>query len=270
MPSPFPGMDPFLEEGERWNLFHAWFVREIAQYSISDVHKTGCYIDVERDIYTRDASGEVVLLGAPDEVVGFTWSSDTPSWKDDSGTGVALAEPQAIHEVVLTEDEALEHRQDYLVIREQKYGNPIVAVIEVLSPANKSGSYREKYRDKRTRLLASHVHFMEIDFLREGSNPARQQFPELEPTPYFILVARQHGAGRTEEGYPIRLQEELPIVGLPLGGGRPDLPIDLPTAFKAAYDLSVQNRLDYRTESVPGSLTDADREWVHQQLQTLR
>jgi len=30
MPSPFPGVDPFLE-GQRWNSFHAQFCAEIAR-----------------------------------------------------------------------------------------------------------------------------------------------------------------------------------------------------------------------------------------------
>ena len=66
----------------------------------------------------------------------------------------------------------------------------MLAVVEVLSPANKSGTYVPRYREKRLHWLASRAHFMEIDFLRDGENPSRQLFPELPPAPYFILGGR--------------------------------------------------------------------------------
>jgi hypothetical protein len=105
---------------------------------------------------------------------------------------------------------------------------------------------------------------MEIDFLREGSNPSRQLFPELAPAPYFIFVARKTGLGRNEEGYPLRMQEPLPLIGLPIGPPRPDLPLDLAGAFRAAYDLSVRpGSIHYDTEPVPGpALDEADAAWV--------
>jgi Protein of unknown function (DUF4058) len=34
MPSPFPGMDPFLEVDPRWELFHAWFMRELTRQTL--------------------------------------------------------------------------------------------------------------------------------------------------------------------------------------------------------------------------------------------
>ena len=109
------------------------------------------------------------------------------------------------------------------------------------------------------------VHFMEIDFLRDGDNPSRDLFPELPRTPYFIFVARKTGMGRHEEGYPLELPDPLPVIGLPLGPGRPDLPLDLATAFRSAYDLSHRPtwQRDYLEGQVPAPpLGDQDREWV--------
>jgi hypothetical protein len=65
-------------------------------------------------------------------------------------------------------------------------------------------------------------------------NPSRDLFPELPRTAYFIFVARKTGLGRNEEGYPLRLQDPLSAIGLPLGPGRPDLPLDLAAAFQSA------------------------------------
>src|SRR5213080_4035717 len=101
MPSPFPGMDPFIEVNPRWEAFHAWFVRELARLSLPTAQKLGCWIDVERSVYQRDPSGEIMLVGEPDQTVGVDLSS--PAWSEPStGSGaVAVAEPRAIHEVVL-------------------------------------------------------------------------------------------------------------------------------------------------------------------------
>jgi hypothetical protein len=105
---------------------------------------------------------------------------------------------------------------------------------------------------------------MEIDLLRGGDNPSRQLFPELPPTPYFIFVARKTGLGRNEEGYPMRLPDPLPVIGLPLGPPRPDLPLDLAAAFRAAYDLSIRpGSIRYAEETSPEPALDAaDAAWV--------
>jgi hypothetical protein len=70
----------------------------------------------------------------------------------------------------------------------------------------------------RARMLAALTHFLEIDLLRGSDNPLRRHFADLAPTSYFLFVARKTAIGRTEEGYPLRLQDELPAVGLPHWG----------------------------------------------------
>jgi hypothetical protein len=265
-------MDPYLEINPRWQAFHAWFMRKLAEQSLPKAQELGCWIEVERTIYQREPSGEVVLIGEPDHTVGVDVSG--PGWTPHpSGEGiVALAEPRAIHEIVLDPDAMERIKQDYLVVREVGQFSRVLAVVEVLSPANKVGNYVPRCREKRLRWLASHVHFMEIDFLRGGPNPSRDLFPELPTTPYFILIARKTGLGRNEEGYPLRLQDPLPAIGLPLGPPRPDLPLDLSAAFQAAYDLSIRpGSIHYADETPPPPLlSDADAAWVKQVVHAYR
>ena len=270
MPSPFPGMDPFLEERQRWKAFHGWFMRKLAEQSLPKARELGCWIDVERSVYQREPSGEIVLIGEPDQTVGADVAN--PAWTEpSSGAGaVVLAEPRAIHEIVLDPAKLARVKQDYLVVRELDQFARVLAVVEVLSPANKSGKYVPRYREKRMKFLTSLAHFMEIDLLRRGKNPSRQLFPELPAAPYFIFVARKNPLGRKEGGYPLRLQDSLPVIGLPIGPGRPDLPLDLQTAFQAAYDLSVRPgsiRYGEETPSEP-RLGKEDAAWVEQLIQT--
>ncbi len=261
--SPFPGMDPFIEVNPRWNVFHSWFIRELARLSVSKAQQAGLWIDVERSVYQQEPAGELVLLGEPDALVGPDFS--TPVWEPSvGGAAVALAEPKIIHEVVLDPELLQRHKQDFLVVRELDQFNRVIAVVELLSPANKSGTYAGKYREKRQRLLTSRAHFMEIDFLRAGANPSREMFPELDPTAYFIFVARKTGLGRNEEGYPFRLQDPLPTIGLPVGPKRADLPLNLAEAFESAFALSIRTGLiRYSEEPIPEPpLPPDDAAWV--------
>src|SRR5438105_10088024 len=100
MPSPFPGMDPFIEVNPRWEGFHAWFMRELARQSLSKAQELGCWIDVERSVYQREPSGEIILVGEPDQSVGVDIFSPASNLQSNGAGGVALAEPRAIHEIV--------------------------------------------------------------------------------------------------------------------------------------------------------------------------
>jgi hypothetical protein len=139
-----------------------------------------------------------------------------------------------------------------LVVRENQRWPRALALVELLSPANKTGSYARVYNAKRTKMLAGRTHFMEIDCLRGGENPLRNLSAAVQPTPYFVFVARKTALGRNEEDYPIRLQDRLPTIGLPLGDNRSDLPMDLGEAFRAAYYLTTGGRpIHYPSEPVP-------------------
>jgi hypothetical protein len=250
--SPFPGMDPYLEIDPRWQAIHGWFIRLLASQNQERARDLGCWIGVERTVYQREPSGELVMVGEPDVLSGLDASAFASPPLNGNGSAVAVAEPRAIHEVVLDPDQMQRYKQEYLVVREADQFQRVLAVVEMLSVANKHGSYVPKYREKRSKFLTSVAHFMEIDFLRAGDNPSRKLFPELAPTPYFILVARKTGMGRNEEGYPLRLQDPLPTIALPLGPPRPDLPLDLAACFRAAYDLSARpGWIRYRDEPVP-------------------
>jgi hypothetical protein len=261
MRSPFPGMDPFWEAKPQWPVLHGWLIRELCRISLPKAQELGYLMGVERSIYFRLSNGEVALLGEPDL---FAEEVESSRKLDHPAGGLAVAEPKAVHKVSMRRRG---FKQDYLVVKESRRPNPIVAVVEILSPGNKRGSYGRKYREKRQRFLDSAVNFLEIDLLRAGCSPARDLFPELAPTPYFIYLARKHGATRHDEAFPLKLPESLPVIGLPLGGrGSPILPLDLPTAFRAAMELAEgSEQLNYSLDEIPlPALTDADAEFVKQ------
>lgn len=270
MPSPFPGMDPYLETQPRWEIFHGWFIHKLAELALPEAASMGCWIDVERDVYGEDPSGEMVLIGEADEV--FSVSSRESEWSGNRAASETLAAPLSVREIVVDPVEARQHRQHFLVVRENQNWPRALAVVELLSPANKAGNYARTYNAKRTKMLASLTHFLEIDLLRGGDNPLRQHFPDLQPTPYFAFVGRKNTIGRTEEAYPIRLQDSLPTIGLPLWGERPDLPLNLAEASRLAYDLTTGGRpIRYKTETIPEpDLAIEDAVWATSLLATLQ
>ncbi len=265
--SPFPGMDPFVERKQTWEDIHGWFIRELVQQIIPPIRRLGLEVGVERNVYRRDPDAGMMLIGEPDFLSFQESNKSGRSWDRTSG-GVAVAEPQAVHEVVLDDDEQSIHKQDFLVVREELRGYVrVVAVVELLSPANKTGTYAPLYQEKRQHFLASQSHFLEIDLLRDGPNPSRERFPELPPTPYFVFLARKTGIGWNEEGFPVRLQEPLPTIGLPLTVDRPLLPLNLQAALESAFNLSafVSERL---YGELPGSpLSSEDQAFVNDVLQ---
>ena len=249
--SPFPGMDPYLERNPTWEDIHGWFIRKLAEQIMPRVRGLGMEVGVERSVYRDDPDGGLMLVGEPN-LLTFQNSAAADAGWDRNGSNVMVAEPHAIHEIVLDDDETTRHKQDYLVIREELSGwVRVVAVVELLSPANKTRKYASKYREKWSHFLASRSHFLEIDLLRDGENPSRRRFPELAPTPYFIFLAWKNEVGRNKQGFPVRLQDRLPTIGLPLTPDRPILPLDLQAAFESAYDLCafVSSKL---YENLPG------------------
>jgi hypothetical protein len=66
MPSPLPGMDPYLEQPAFWASFHSRFIVALADAIEHDL-APDYYIEVEARTYLDDAAG--VLIGIPDAVV---------------------------------------------------------------------------------------------------------------------------------------------------------------------------------------------------------
>jgi hypothetical protein len=258
-------MDPFVEhDSTTWQSIHTYMIVRLAEQALPLARARGLWVEVGRSIYLREPDGELTLVGEPDVL----------SWRNEARPTVAsmatlpVAQPQAVHEVVLSEDDV--HKQDYLILREDNAESPVLALVELLSPSNKLPSgYGVKYREKRSHMIASRSHFLEIDLLRSGWNTSRDRFPELPSTPYFAFLARKTGIGRNEEGYPIRLDQPLPILGLPTYPGTPDLPLDLQAAFTGAYENSVPSsraRRLYAEPLPPGPLSEEDREFVEQTM----
>ena len=184
MPSPFPGMDPYLEQ--HWGDIHT----RLTVYAVDALPAQlpfGLVARVEEGI-TIDVGVDLRLVKPDLRVV----EEQAPPWSDGGGT-VAVAEPLAIAEplVVNVETPVTER---HVEIRDASDDMRVVTVIEFLSPTNKQpGEHRDAYRRKQREYLAGGVNLVEVDLLRSGAFTLAvplQKIPDSLRTPYMACVRR--------------------------------------------------------------------------------
>jgi uncharacterized protein DUF4058 len=255
MPSPFPGMDPYLESPDIWPDVHAKLITEV-QNALNPALRPNYVARVELRVYVTDPDDPAIEVIVPDLRIEESRSPAAKKAKHMNGAGIALAEPDIIP--YQFDEEIKEAR---LEIRHRKSG-ALVTIIEVVSPANKiRGSQgRESFLKKRRETRTADVHWVEIDLLRGGSPLVAL----LKPSDYRIVMYR---AGQSKGHYwRIDLRQALPAIGIPLRGKDPDAPLELGKVLTAAYDHAAYDlSVDYRAEPDP-PLSKEDKTWAHQLL----
>ena len=253
MPSPFPGMNPYLEQQGVWHDFHQRFVVAISD-QLSAETRPAYSVRLEERVYVHDLpDDERRYMGRPDVAIALQAHRQRSEAVMASG-GAALAEPDVI--ATLPPDQTM-IRIPRLEIRDRR-GGDLVTVIELLSPTNKFGGQdRETYLIKRRAIMHSGVHLVEIDLLRRGE---RMPFEDLPSCDYCVTVSRAEQ--RPKVGvYLARLREALPTVPIPLRVPDPDVPLDLMAALHAVYDRAGYVDYLYDTGPVP-PLHPEDAVWA--------
>ena len=255
MPSPFPGMYPYLEHPELWPEVHSRLMIAIADV-LGPQLRPKYRVAVEKRVY-QTIGEENLLVGIPNVVVGQAKPARTES-------GVAVAALPA-KPVTVTIPMSEEVRESYLEVREVGTGE-VVTVIEVLSPKNKrSGEGRIAYESKRQKVLGSLTHLVEIDLLRGGETMPIVGSPV--PSLYRILVSRGNRRPQADL-YPFGLQEAIPVFPLPLQSGDPEPLVDLQAIVHGMYDRAgFDLEIDYAKEPIIPPLAEIDRLWAEAVLQ---
>lgn len=261
MPSPFPGMDPYLE-GSEWTSVHAELAAEIARQLTPRLAPRYVARAQKRFVVVRPETEEGVAVTAtalyPDDAVAEALPG--PRGISHGGPAVGAAVLSVPLEMVTVMPESVPLVS--VEIRDTAERR-LVTAIEILSPTNKRGDGREEYLEKRQRLLLSTAHLLEIDLLREGHRvPMRQPLPDF---PYFVLLSRADRRPLTHV-WPIALDQPLPTVPVPLRSGDADVPLDLQLVFTRVYDmLRFDLTADYtRPPEVP--LRPQQAAWAQEQL----
>ncbi len=251
MPSPFPGMDPYLEAQPFWADLHGTLL-SVIKADLKQRLPLG--YSVWSDVY--------IWLHEPD--------AETRRVKPDTLVSAQTSRPSVaavatLSAPVYTILPAIRREGNkYLKIKETR-SDRVVTVLELLSPANKTGGDdRDAYLAKRNEYLALRTNLVEIDLHRTGLRA-----PLGEPAPlnadYYAIVCRGIDFPKTSI-WPISVRDPLPDVPIPLKPEDGIVILPLQTCFVAAYDQGpYQNEVDYlQPPRIP--LTGADALWAKELL----
>jgi hypothetical protein len=228
MPSPFPGMDPYLE-GHLWPDVHHGLAAEIRRRLAPRL----------RPRYVARIEINVVEDENPEAEIGIMY----PDVEVLKPVGLRIASVE---------------------IRDAA-GDQLVTTIEILSPVNKREPGLRRCRDKRERLRRAGVHVIEIDLLRRGTRaPSTLAKP---PASNYLITLTWARAPRVEF-WPVRLSDPLPTVPVPLREPDPDVPLELSPALSAIYEEAVYElSVDYRQAPPPPALTPEEERWMRDLLE---
>ncbi len=223
MPSPFPGMNPYLERDETWHDFHERFLPLAAELLTPQI-RPNFIAKLDENVYIHELPSSTTLRA--------------PSF---------VQVPVAIDE----------QRETFVEIRDRQT-RELITVVELLSPSNKrTGPDREQYLAKRRRLFASWVNLVEIDLLRAGPRLPLEDLPACD---YYVLVSRHDE--RPQAGlWPIHLRERLPLIPIPLRAPHADACLDLQQMLHRLYDAAAYEDYLYTGEPEP-PLPPGDATWA--------
>ena len=264
MPNPFPGMNPYLEDPRVWGDVHHRMLTYVADALQRVLPKSyAARLNLRVFVSARQARiPDVMVIEkrarevlAPYAPVMFV-ADDAPP-----------AEPL----VVLLEP--IEEHQAFVEIVRAEDGH-VVTVIEVLSPSNKNaGEGRAQYLKKQCELLSSGTHLVEIDLLKDGlpTLAVLHGEAELPPHRYLISVRRAPEPYRFEV-YPVKLQERLPKIRIPLMPPDADVFLSVQSVLNMAYENGAYDRLVDYANAPQVTLDAAESQWLDECLRakTLR
>lgn len=265
MPSPFPGMDPYLEAPDIWPDFHDRLATMIS-VDLNTTLPDPYYARLEM----RPEMGVVLSEGIPRRIV-----PDVVVVRRSEGTGSPVAPvldrprteiSEAIHLTIRTDP----IRHHFVEIRDAVRGHKLVTLIEIVSPSNKGrGPDRQAYEEKQREVLHSDASLVELDLLRTGERilPYAELWEAVEQLgpDYLILINRaagRRGMVTDYELYPVALTEPLPCIPVPLRAGEQDVPLDLQVVVNRVYDGGPYRRMIDYTQPPDPPLPDRDAAWA--------
>lgn len=260
MPSPFPGIDPYLESPLYWQDFHERFLpyaAEVLQPQLPNRYRVriGERVIVEAVERTIIPDLTVVQRPAPVGTEGQTPGSHADIALEADAPTIFSAFPDELHEAFV---EIID-----------RVGQRVVTLIELLSPTNKTpGPGREQYVHKQHEVLRSSAHLVEIDLLHGGAHTVAVPRANLvRHTPFYGLVSVWRATQPQQyEVYFVRLPERLPRLRIPLLPDDHDVSLDLSAIYTRCYDAARYDLdLDY-TQPPSVELSPSELIWLEKWL----
>ncbi len=250
MPSPFPGMDPYLEG-------HLW----------PDVHNSLAYLFTVQLTpqlpaeYLVHMNSYTVEDTSPGDDVGIMYPDVEVFQKGDvlrEPPATTYGKPITPETLILPDIKPVEVRIPVVEIKGRK-NNKLITAIEILSPVNKRGPGLAPYREKRLRWHYAGVHLLEINLLRRGERP--MEHPYLPKSHYMVSLVKA-GVGKALI-WAMSIKDPLPTVPVPLRHPDGDIRLDLDQALKDLYSQrSLEKSIDYTETPPPPVFSKDELEWI--------
>ena len=255
MNSPFPGMDPYIEQSGFFRDFHGSLIYVI-QAQLNAALPSGYAAQTEERVvikpFNRGINPDVFISRRPRLI------PDLPRIG-----GAATLTPTAPHQV---ETLGSSERERYIEIRSGTDWDEIIAIIEVLSPTNKrTGQMRNEYLSKQQDVLRSETHLIEIDLLRAGAHTIAAPIEEarIENNWHYVISSSLAWRRELMDYWPVTIRESLPVIPVPLRTPYEEVLLDLQAAFDRIYATGPYPRLtDYCAEPPNPPFVGPDVLWI--------
>jgi hypothetical protein len=254
--SPFPGMDPYLEQS--WRDVH----HKLCTYSCDDIQSQldgGLIARVDERLIVELPAEQARAIYPDVRIVEYT---------DGGQRTTAAAGATGVAEPITVEVEPESRYEGFIEIVDPR-GGTVITVVEYLSLSNKvSKEGREEYEKKQWQLRKGAVSLVEINLLRAGPPVTQVPFeyiPAHARTAYHAIVHRSW-AGKKYEVYPMPLRAPLPKIKIPLRETDSDAILDLQSLIDRVYRNGAYHiEIDYNQPPRP-PLEGQEEQWADQLL----
>ena len=258
MPSPFPGMDPYLESPVIWSGVHHRLITYISD-ALNPILRPRYVANIGERLYIVQPEGSII----PDVYLKGRRVSRMARKAKKKGTAHAVViDPPLVLTIA-----GAEIREGFIEIIQLGEHGRVVTTLEVLSPSNKTPGHKgqQLYLTKQQKVLKSRTHLIEIDLLRRGQHSVavpRECLLEQAVWDYLVCLHRGEQGNRFEV-WPILLRNRLPRISIPLANGDPDVALDLQEVLNRCYDAGgYEDELNYRRDP-QAALSKTDEAWAN-------
>jgi hypothetical protein len=252
MPSPFPGVDPFLEAQGYWEEFH-WKYINYVQEALAEQVPEDYEVRIEERlslVYEPDLNPHRKIM--PDVAVLQSPGASRPG---AAPSGTVTLEPVLLALPRYQLEEVSEPRIEIRRFPDRE----LVTAIELLSPSNKQPPGDRLYYKKRFEFIDQQVHVVELDLLIGGERlPMEDELPKGH---YYAFVSRAERRFLCDT-YAWTIRDPLPSIPIPLKVPDPDVMLDRASIFATVYERARLGRsIDYAAPlELP--LSKEDQAWA--------
>jgi hypothetical protein len=251
MKSPFPGIDPYLEQ--HWGDVHTslmvYLRDQINDQLPADLQaRVEESVSVDIDESSRWIYPDVKVVERPDL---------------DSIAAVVVADAVIVEPTIIPLPSEL-LTQRHIEIVDLNSGNRVVTAIELLSPVNKQETTgRTSYRRKQREYIEAGVNLVEIDFIRSGSfivAAPEGRIPWDKRTPYIVCIRRSYRPEQAEI-ISIAIDQTIPNFRIPLRATDADIVLKIQPLLDDCYRRGRYASIDYSQPPRP-KLDDKESVWA--------